>query len=78
MASLGDFGENKMEVTIFKERDNSKNNVKFTGKTVLDLLKHLHINAETVLVVRNNEVLTEEEMLQEKDRVDILSVVSGG
>ncbi|HIH12828.1 TPA: thiamine biosynthesis protein ThiS [Candidatus Woesearchaeota archaeon] len=67
-----------MKIGIFKERENSRETIDFTGKSVLDLLRHLQINSETVLVVRKNEVLTEEELLEDQDRVDILSVISGG
>lgn len=67
-----------MELNIFNERDNSQKTILFAGTTVKELLRQLKVNAETVLVTRNNEVLTEEELLQEKDAIDILSVISGG
>ena len=67
-----------MEITIFNERKKSTEKVHFSGTTVQELLHQLKINAETVLVTRNNEVLTEEEIVQEKDTLEILSVISGG
>lgn len=67
-----------MEISIFDERKNSTENIDFSGTTVKELLDQLKVNAETVLVTRNNEVLTEEEALQEKDAIEILSVISGG
>lgn len=67
-----------MELNIFNEKDNSRKKITFTGVTVKDLLQQLKINTETVLIVRNTEVLTEEEILQDKDAVEILSVISGG
>ena len=42
------------------------------------LLKKIDINPETVLVVRKDELLTEDRKLRNEDEVRILSVVSGG
>ncbi len=42
------------------------------------LLKKLNINLVTVLVVKNGILVTEDSKLSEKDKIKILSVVSGG
>ena len=68
----------KMELTIFNEKVNTTEKIVFSGNTVQELLNLLKINSETVLVSRNNEIITEEEVLQENDKLDILSVISGG
>ncbi|MFA5887633.1 MAG: MoaD/ThiS family protein [Candidatus Nanoarchaeia archaeon] len=56
-----------------------------TGKTanakapsVGALLKKLNINPVTVLVVKNGTLVTEDSKLSDKDKIKILSVVSGG
>lgn len=67
-----------MELTVFNERDNSTQKVNFSGRTVGELLKQLKINPEVVIVTRNDEVITESEKLSDKDRLELLSVVSGG
>ena len=67
-----------MKIDLFIERDNSTQNILFDKSTVLELLRHLKINPETVIVVRNNEVITEKELLQDKDKIELLSVISGG
>ena len=67
-----------MELTIFNEKENTTENISFNGNTVQELLQQLKINSETVLVIRNKEVLTEEESLKENEKIDILSVISGG
>jgi len=46
--------------------------------SVKELLGKLKINPVTVVVVKNNEMVTEEEKLGPKDDVKILSVISGG
>ncbi len=66
-----------MELIVKNELTGSSK-IEFKGKVVLDLLQQLEINPETVLVTRNNEVLTEDIPLNPKDQLEILSVVSGG
>ncbi len=61
---------------IYIESENKSRIVK-PGK-VKDILSSLNINSETVIVVRNDEVVTEDEKLKEKDTIKILSVISGG
>ncbi|MBS3138139.1 MoaD/ThiS family protein [Candidatus Woesearchaeota archaeon] len=62
---------------VFVERTNEKKTLLFKG-TVEQLLSQLRINSETVLVSRNNELLTETDVLTPEDNIQILSVVSGG
>ena len=64
-----------MEIKI--EKDSTTEKISFSG-TVKELLSKLEINPETVLVVRNDEVITEDEKLDDQDSLDILSVISGG
>jgi len=63
-----------MEVYI--EKDDRTVSIK--APTVKDLLAKLKINPVTVIVVRNKEIVTKEAKLKEKDKVRILSVISGG
>ncbi len=67
-----------MELVIKREREQSREKISFSGKTVKELLLKLKLNPETVLVVRKKEVLTEDELVKNKDKIEILSVVSGG
>tara|TARA_Y100000310_G_scaffold146139_1_gene145498 strand:- start:7227 stop:7421 length:195 start_codon:yes stop_codon:yes gene_type:complete len=59
------------------EQDSSVKDINFSG-TVLELLQQLNVNPETVLVVKNEEVITEDVLLKDDDVVELLSVVSGG
>ncbi len=45
---------------------------------VRELLKKLELNPETVLVVREGELLTEDTQLYESDEIKIVNVISGG
>ncbi len=64
-----------MEILI--EKSGMKEDILFTG-SVGQLLSRLKINPETILVVKNGTVVTEDEKLNNKDTVKILSVISGG
>ena len=61
---------------VFIERENRNVNVK--AKNVSELLKNLKINKEVVLVVKNNVLVTEDEKLNEDDKIELVSVISGG
>ncbi len=67
-----------MNITVLNEREYTTTEIIFTGKTLFDLLQQLKINPEVVIVVRNNEVITEDEILHDQDKIELLSVVSGG
>jgi sulfur carrier protein ThiS len=62
---------------IFIEKTDEKINLKFEGEAKA-LLKKLKINPEEVIVVKNGELISEEEKLSDSDYVKILSVISGG
>jgi sulfur carrier protein len=47
-------------------------------RRVKDLLKELNLLPETVLVVRGDDLVTEDDMLRDDDRVEIRPVMSGG
>jgi len=63
-------------VKVYIERENR--NVDVKANNVLELLKNLNINKEVVLVVKNGNLITEDETLQDKDKVELISVISGG
>lgn len=62
---------------IFIERKKEYIEMNFSGK-VDTLLKELKINSDGVLVVKDRELITEEDILEDSDSIKILSVISGG
>jgi sulfur carrier protein ThiS len=62
---------------VFIEKTGKKIKLMFRGN-VGSLLDKLKINSETVIVVRNNMLLTERDTLKNKDFIKIMSVISGG
>ncbi len=67
-----------MKIIVCNEKEQTKEEIGFSGKKVKELLQQLNINPETVLVIRKDEVLTEDEILNEDEQIEILSVISGG
>ena len=47
-------------------------------KHVRDLLKELHLIPEAYLVIRGQDLVTEDELLLDQDVVEIRPVISGG
>lgn len=45
---------------------------------VSKLLEHLGVNPESVLVIRNNTLVTHDDRLDDPDEVEIRPVISGG
>jgi sulfur carrier protein len=48
------------------------------GRRVTEILSELGISPDTVLVIRDRELLTREDRLTEADRIEIRPVISGG
>jgi thiamine biosynthesis protein ThiS len=68
-----------INVSIFIDKENKSDNIELSGNlSVKDLLDKLEINPVTVIVSRNNELILEDEKLNDKDEIKILSVISGG
>jgi sulfur carrier protein len=47
-------------------------------KRAKDVLRELNLVVEAHLVIRGDELVTEDEMLNDKDRIEIRPVISGG
>jgi len=52
--------------------------VKVKNLQVKKILEELKINPTIVIVTRNNELITEDAILSENDKIKILPVISGG
>jgi len=61
---------------VYIEREDKTVEVK--AKNVKEILNKLKINSNSVLVARNKELVTEDCELKDSDKIEILSVVSGG
>jgi len=64
-----------MKIYIEKQDKHLVLEKEFSGA---ELLRELDINPSTIILVRNNEVILEDEILKKDDDIKILSVISGG
>ena len=65
-----------MKIDVFLERTDENRTVE--ARSIPEILEKLDINPQTVIVVKNDELVTEDETLEEKDKIKLLSVISGG
>ncbi len=61
---------------IYIEKTNEYKEIE--ASTIKEILAKLNINPTTIIVTKNNELVTEDEKINEKDKIKILSVISGG
>ena len=47
-------------------------------RRVADILKHLGLLSGTVMIIRNDELITEQDMVGADESIEIRSVISGG
>ena len=52
--------------------------VEVEADNVKELLEKLKINPTTVLITKNNTLVTEKSILSNKDKIKIIPVISGG
>ena len=64
------------KLKIYLEREN-KNKI-VSANNVTEVLKRLNINPTTVIVSKNNELVTLDTKLTSKDKIKIIPVISGG
>ena len=62
--------------TVYLERE--EKTVKIKEIEVKEILKILKINPTTVIIARNNEIITEDVKLNKDDEIRILPVISCG
>lgn len=62
---------------VFIEKENKNVELVFSG-TGKELCEKINIELETVLIVRNGEIITEDISLNDDDSIELLSVISGG
>jgi sulfur carrier protein len=63
-------------ITVYWE--GKERHVEMDSARVSDILKHLGVLPEVVIVARNGEVVSEEEVVRSGDKVKIIKAISGG
>ena len=62
---------------VYIERSDEHKELSFSG-SAKNLCKELEVNPQTVLILRNDELVTEDEELVDEDNIKLITVVSGG
>jgi len=66
------------KIRVFIERYYTENNIEFNGNNVRDLLNMLNLDSSRFIVVKNGEIVTEDDTINDGDYIKILDSVSGG
>ena len=68
-----------MKINVFYDREKKEKTIELAANSLVrDLLEKMKINPVTVIVSRDNNIITEDEKLEDKDKIKIISVISGG
>ncbi|HJO01364.1 MAG: MoaD/ThiS family protein [Candidatus Woesearchaeota archaeon] len=68
-----------MQINVFFDRENKEKTIEVDeNSSVKDLLGKMKINPVTVIVSKDNNILTEDEKINDRDKIKLISVISGG
>ena len=68
-----------MQISVFYDRENKEKTIEIVeNSSVKDLLANMKINPVTVIVSRDNNIITEDEKVNDNDNIKLISVISGG
>lgn len=68
-----------MKIKVSYDRESKEKTIELgSNSTVKDLLNKMEINPVTVIVSRSDNIIPEDEKLNDKDNIKLISVISGG
>ena len=68
-----------MQINVFFDRENKEKTIDLDiNSSVIDLLTKMNINPVTVIVSRDSNIITKDEKINDKDKIKLISVISGG
>ena len=68
-----------MQINIFYDRENKEKTIEIDeNSSIKDLLNKMNINPVTVIVSKDDNIILENEKLNDKDKIKLISVISGG
>ncbi len=65
-----------MKINVFIQRKNENHSLNINS--IKEIFEKLNINENEVIIVRNDEVITKDAKLNDNDKIELLSVISGG
>ena len=64
---------------LYIEKTNERKEITLkTPKKASEIIKELGINEETVIITRKNNLITKDDMINDEDEIELLSIISGG
>lgn len=68
-----------MKINVFYNREDKEKTIELDdNSSVKDLLNKMKINPVTVIVSKDDNIVSEEEQIKDNDNIKIISVISGG
>ena len=68
-----------MQINVFYDREKQEKTIDLDeNSSIKDLLAKMNINPVTVIVSKEDNIILEDENLKDKDRIKLISVISGG
>ena len=68
-----------MQINVFFDRENKEKTIELDiNSSVKDLLAKMNVNPVTVIVSRDDSIITEDEKVNDSDKIKLISVISGG
>jgi len=68
-----------MQINVFYDREKQEKTIDLDeNSSIKDLLAKMKINPVTVIVSKEDNIILEDENLQDKDKIKLISVISGG
>ena len=68
-----------MQINVFFDRENKEKTIELDiNSSVKDLLAKMNVNPVTVIVSRDDNIITEDEKVNDSDKIKLISVISGG
>lgn len=65
-----------MKISVFIQRKNENHTLNVNS--IKEIFNKLNLNENEVIIVRNDELITKDANLNENDKIELLSVISGG
>ena len=68
-----------MQINVFFDREKKEKDIELDeNSSIKDLLAKMNINPVTVIVSRENNIILEDDKINDKDKIKLISVISGG
>lgn len=65
-----------MKISVFVERSNVKKDLDV--ESLSEVFSELKVNPDTVIIALNGKLVTKSAVIKDGDKVELLSVISGG